>query len=635
MDVNVPLSFDALEQLYTTEAKALHDIGNSLSACGVGHIIDLPRIVVVGEQSAGKTSVLEAITRIRFPVEGSLGTRFATELVVRPSEERHISLSVKFADETKAPTSLHKEGFRDEDLPDMIDEAKRHMSFGDGDGNRFSKDVLHLEICGPKLYPLSLVDLPGLFHNLTETQTALDQDLVSDLVHSYVEQKNSIVLVVITANNQLASNMALNMVKAVDPQGLRTIGVVTKLDTIRPGLGDEKMCVRVIKNQEVANKLQLGWHVLRNRTGDNASLERRDEIKETFFKEGVWASIPAEDQGVDNLRRKLSRALYSHKRSGLPAVVAEIETNIRDRQEELEKFGKPRATQEEMRSFLLDIADDFQRLARDAINGCYNDHFFGGLDDERRKLRTQLRDFNLVFDYVLKNRGSKQVITKKPPPDDRIRLSAPYLNDFFERKPYDLLDQPTVSREALRQQLQENATVNQGRELFPGSPNNDLAVQLFKEQAEPWKKIAEHHIDCVTLISNVFVDNLFEYIAGVSEPGSTTEVILSTCVDPFFEHRRKVMRDKLVELLKPYKQGYALPMDVEFYDKYSQRSAEELADRVESILRGRHPDAFTGGRKTIDKESVKSAVLTGQLSDDDEFGVDKVVDMMMIYYNVS
>lgn len=635
MDSSVSLSSSALDQLNTSEARALHDISDSLSACGVGRIIDLPRIVVVGEQSAGKSSVLEAITRVRFPVEGGLCTRFATELVLRPAEKTSVDVSVKFADKTKPSKSFHRKDFKDEDLPDIVDKAKSHMGFSGDESTRFSKDLLRLEIRGPRMYPLSLVDLPGLFHNLTETQTASDRDLVSDLVHSYMQQRNSIILVVITANNQLASHMALNKVKAVDPQGLRTIGVITKPDLVRPGFSDEKMYVRVVKNQEAANRLQLGWHVLRNRAEDEASLEKRDGIEERFFNNGVWASIPTEDRGVESLRRKLSRVLYNHIRNGLPGVVADIETNMRDRQEELERLGKPRATPEDMRSFLLGIASEFQRLARDAINGSYNDPFFGGLDDERHKLRAQLRNFNRAFDYVLRNKGSKQVIIKKSSVERRTKPVPPYLVDFFKINPYNFPDPPIIQKETLKQQLQNQAAANQGKE-FPGSPNKDLAVQLFKEQAEPWKNIAEHHIDSVMLVTKAVVDEIFEHIVGMSAMSSTTEAILATCVDPFFEDRQKILGDKLAELLKPYKEGYALPTDAEFFERYSKRSDDELADRVHSILRDRYPDAFNPGtERTLDGTVIKDAIANAQPPSDDEFGVGKVVDMMIVYYHVS
>ena len=312
--MDVSLNSNVLDQLNTTEAKALHDISDSLSACGVGKIVNLPQIVVVGEQSAGKSSVLEAISHIRFPVDGNLCTRFATELVLRQASETRVDVSVKFADDLKVPKSFNRSGFHENDLPDIINEAKECMGFLQA-GKGFSKDVLRLEIQGPKMYPLSLVDLPGIFHAETETQSSGGRETVDELVKSYMQQKNSIILVVIEAKNNLASHVALDRVKNADLQRQRTIGVITKPDLTRPGFVDEATYLRLAKNQESSHKLHLGWHVLRNRAEDEPSLEGRDKVEESFFKAGAWAAIPREDRGIESLRKKLSRVLYNHIRN--------------------------------------------------------------------------------------------------------------------------------------------------------------------------------------------------------------------------------------------------------------------------------------------------------------------------------
>lgn len=632
--MEVSLSSEALTQLNTAEAKALHDISDSLSSCGVGRIVNLPQIIVVGEQSSGKSSVLEAISHVRFPVDGGLCTRFATELVLRPADETRVDVSVKFADKSKAPQAFHRQGFREEDLPEIIDEAKGHMGFTGAAGKRFSKDVLRLEIQGPKMYPLSLVDLPGLFHNLTETQSLSDMAVVNELVQSYMQQKNSIVLVVITANNQLASHTALKKVKEVDPHGLRTIGVITKPDLTRPGFSDEKMYVRVAKNQEAANKLHLGWHVLRNRAEDETSLEGRDKLEEAFFKSGAWASVPRDDRGIESLRRKLSRVLYSHIRNGLPEVIADIEVNLRERQEELERLGRPRATHEDMRSFLLEIAADFQRLARDGIEGRYNDSFFGGLDDETLKLRAQVRNFNRAFDHVLKAKGSAQVVVASLFTNPAPKEVPKHLEAFLKKHAYDFPDPVPVTKRSFDAQLLRQAAANQGRE-FPGSPNKDLAIQLFKRQADPWKKIAKFHIERVSLVAKAFVDEVFKHVVGAPTMTSTTEAILSTCVDPFFDEKERLLESKLEELLRPYSQGFALPLDADFHHLYTEKVMTNVAGRVESILQKKHPGIFESGSQTKPStEMIKQAIASEKESGDDEFGMEMVVDMMEIYYEV-
>ena len=65
-----------------------------LFACNVGEHVDLPQLVVVGDQSSGKSSVLEALTKLPFPRESGLCTRFATQITFRRSQETHVIVSV-------------------------------------------------------------------------------------------------------------------------------------------------------------------------------------------------------------------------------------------------------------------------------------------------------------------------------------------------------------------------------------------------------------------------------------------------------------------------------------------------------------------------------------------------------------
>ncbi|KAH8736359.1 P-loop containing nucleoside triphosphate hydrolase protein [Ilyonectria robusta] len=633
--MDVSLSPDVLNQLNTPEARALHDISDDLSACGVGRIVNLPQIIVVGEQSSGKSSVLEAISHVRFPVEGGVCTRFATELVLRQADETRVDVSVKFSDQSKAPKAFQRTGFREHDLPDIIKEAKECMGFARA-GQAFSKDILRLEIQGPRMYPLSLVDLPGLFHTRTETQSLEDKKIVDELVNSYMRQKNSIILVVISANNQLANHIALTTVQDIDPLGQRTIGVITKPDLTRTGSNDERTYIRVAKNQEGANKLQLGWHVLRNRAEDETiSLEDRDENEVKFFNTGAWTSIPSNDRGIQSLRQKLSLILYNHVRNSLPGVIEDIEGKLRERQEQFDQLGVPRSTPAERRSFLLTIADKFQRLARDGIDGRYKDPFFGDIEDGAYKIRAQLRNFTRAFDHILKTKGSMQEIYSADEDEEEEEDIPEYLQNLLQQYHYDFPDPEFVTRKELNAQLQKQAAANQGRE-FPGSPNQDLAIQIFKEQAAPWKNIAEFHIGCVTLATKAFVDELFKHIVGPPETNSTTDAILSTCVDPFFEEKENLLREKLEELLRPYLEGYAAPLDNDFYHTLSRRSMDRFTTRFCNIMKDEYPEMFDkDSKKKLSPEMINRALSVHRELEAGEFGTDKVIDMMMVYYDMS
>ncbi|KAM0540168.1 hypothetical protein ACHAPJ_013624 [Fusarium lateritium] len=628
MDVSV--NSVILKQLYTEEATSLHDISDGLSACGVGKIVNLPQIIVVGEQSSGKSSVLEAISHIRFPVDGSLCTRFATELIFHHASENRIDASVRFADKTKPSQAFQRKTFHEDDLPDIIKEAKQHM--GIPDGRDFSKDVLRLEIEGPNIYPLSLVDLPGLYHTSTQNQSSIGKDTVEELVESYMRQKNSIILVVVAANANLANHIALEKARVIDAQRQRTIGVITKPDLALTA--NAKQHIMAAKNQESAHKLQLGWHVLRNRGEDEKSLETRDEVEKSFFETHPWNTVPRSDLGIDNFRMKLSGILFDHIRNSLPGVIGEMEINLKERQDELHRLGTPRPTSKEQKSYLLSIASDFQRLARDGCNGRYNDPFFGNLEDKDLKFRALLRNFNRAFDYILRTRGSTQSIVISDEDETDEDELPEYLVRFLDRYPYEFPEPEKITIEQLSIGLENKAAANQGRE-FPGSPNPDLAMQLFKNQAAPWKRIAEFHVDTIISVAKAFVDQLFKHVVGSPQNNPTTEAILATLVDPFFEKKEGVLRKKIDELLWPYLQGYSLPVDIEFYRTLSQKSTNRVANQICKTMEEKHPELFTEtSNNKFTPEEITQAMALDQNSRVGEFGTDKIIDMMLTYYEV-
>lgn len=525
--MTVSMDSGILEQLDTAQAKALHDVEAKLSACGVARIVNLPRLVVVGDQSAGKSSVLEAISHVRFPVEGGLCTRFATELILTQSPGTHVDVSVKFAEAGKPSRSFQRSGFSQDELPEIIREAKEYMGLSAA-GKEFSKDVLRLEIAGPEMCHLTLIDLPGFFNSNTATQSLFGKAVVNEIVDKYMAQENSIILVVIDAATQLARQESLLRVAKMDPTRERTIGVITKPDRTAPGSFDEITYVQVAKNQENAHKLKHGWHVLRNRGDNEISLDERDDVERQFFTSGAWASVADKDVGIANFRKKLSEIRYAHLRKHLPGVVDDIDAKLKERQYELTRLGQSRLTEGEKRAFLLRIAMDFQRLTRDGVHGLYHDSFFGGLDDGRRKLRAIVRNLGRAFDYVMRTKGCKQTIIfgddEDSDDDDdeyvedlRREKSRQYLESFLEEDhPYDFPDPDIVTSAQLNVQLQRQASDNRGCE-FPGLPNHDMIIKLFQSQSEPWRDIAEVHIGHVVEVVEAFVTELFEHIAGPSE----------------------------------------------------------------------------------------------------------------------
>ncbi|KAK1594653.1 P-loop containing nucleoside triphosphate hydrolase protein [Colletotrichum navitas] len=594
----------ALDQLNSAETRTLFDAADKLSSLGVGRIVNLPQIIVVGDQSSGKSSVLEAISHVRFPVQGGLCTRFLTELVLRPSSRRCVTATVHFAHKSKPDVSLQVPDFSHDDIGKIINEAREAMDIPET-GRGFSKSVLRLEIESPDVYPLTLVDLPGIFHTETANQSTGGMKLVRNLVENYMKKPNSIILTVISANNQLANQVVMREAEKHGPTKTRTLGIVTKPDLLPPGSSDEKEYLQVVQGRDSANNLRLGWHVLRNRADYEKNTGPRDTVEEEFFKSSAWASIPAANRGVAALRTKLSHILHDHIKGSLPAVLEEIKANLSEREGELEKLGTPRCTTEDMRAYLIDIAGNFQRLVHDGIRGHYNDPFFGGFNGTERKLRSRLRNFNRAIRHVLLDYGAAQKVVDSHDGLAKNYEAPEYLSDLLAKYNRDIKHPNEITWRKLSKQLEGQAAANQGTE-FPGYANMEIVVQLFQNQSKPWQGLASVHLIKVTDVVKDFVDEAFEHIIGPSRSTSTTRAILSTSVDQFFDEKEQVLSAKLDEILRPFKEGYALPLDADFHEAM-QKIIDECDESSDS-------DSSDGNK---------------------EFGIGRIVYTMQAFYNMA
>ncbi|KAI0099025.1 P-loop containing nucleoside triphosphate hydrolase protein [Nemania sp. FL0031] len=636
----VSLDPEAIEQL-SGEHKDLLDTIDDLRKHGVEKFVDLPQIIVVGDQSSGKSSVLEAISRVRFPVKDGVCTRFATELVLRTDQQTRIHVQVQpTAVSANVTYTFDETSFDKDDLPRITEEAKTRLL---KDGASFSEDVLRIEICSPDVPQLTLVDLPGFYHSEDDDQPADGREVVDRLVETYMARKNSIILAIVSARNQVVMQKVLSKVKAHDKNLERTLGIITKPDLLIQRSQDEDKFLKLARNQEQKHQFALGWHVLRNRSEEEMELssEERDSKEQKFFESGVWSGIASNNRGINTLRKKLSKILLDHIRENLGALIQDIEDKLRSRKGRLERLGAPRSSPPQLRAHLDKIASQFQLLSLRAIEGNYSDEFFGGLypdgspnsmEDRVRKLRALVRDLNRTFAYILATKGSRRIIisdnanathSHSDVTEPQKTSLPPFLRVLEAQYPFE--DPKKVTRDAIEAELEPLSSANQGTE-FPGTTNDFLAVKLFQDQSRPWEEIASFHIDLLLRIAKSFTEQLMAYITGLDE--KTYSAVMSHIFDPFFEKCALKLDLKLKELLYHFQSGYPQPLDAEFRATLAKRRQKHLATEILQDLATNNPELFT----EKGKRHLEGLVPSGRKS---EFGVDGLVDKSETYYELS
>lgn len=198
------------------------------------------------------------------------------------------------------------------------------MGLGDRDSKglrgSFSEDVLRLEICGPDEEHYSVVDVPGIFRKTTEGMTTkADQAMVTSMVRRYMNNPRSIMLTVIPANVDIATQEILTMAEEADQEGHRTLGVLTKPDLVDGGA--EAMVLDLVEGKR--HQLNLGWCIVRNLGQQqllSASVDRNVIEMAFFCDRAPWNKLDKDRVGIDALRYRLQEILTNKIRGEFPKV---------------------------------------------------------------------------------------------------------------------------------------------------------------------------------------------------------------------------------------------------------------------------------------------------------------------------
>ncbi|KAK7915021.1 P-loop containing nucleoside triphosphate hydrolase protein [Apiospora marii] len=492
--------------LTSDDSRKIFDLIDSLSSHGISNYLDLPQIIVCGDQSSGKSSVLAAISQLPFAVQDGLCTHCPTEIVLRRQEKSEFKRSLinpdkgyDYGGDQKSDDDDDEDDSDDSDSSDDSDEDKsvpempdvleletsmedlKGIAMGLSDTTHFSKAIIRVEIAGPDQPHLTLVDLPGLFEAATNTQSVEDSQMVKNMVVSYMKKQRSIILAVVSAANEFPLQQVTQRAREIDPTGKRTLGLITKPDKLDRNSNNEKFYLNLAKNKEVP--LALGWHVLRNRNflEQQADSANRDRLESEFFTKAPWNALPASQLGVDALKSRLSHVLHDHILEHIPTVLKDIQSGISECEMGLKELGHPRESQKEQRAYLIDISQRFTNLLRDAVRGDYSNRFFTAVELEchnDRRLRAVVRKNLLGFSKNMHDNGCAQKIVTG------FTWSIPN----------------SISRRAYIENVQAMLEDYRGCEL-PGTFNPMVVGELFKRQITPWQGITSQVIE--KIVNNV------------------------------------------------------------------------------------------------------------------------------------
>ncbi|CAD8208471.1 unnamed protein product [Paramecium octaurelia] len=441
--------FDNLRSLIT--------LIDQLRDLGVQEYIKLPRIAVLGSQSAGKSSLLENIVGLDFLPRGEgIVTRRPLEMrlihkpdALKPWAVFEVCKDQKFFDFEKVR----------EYIVELTDKAT-------GNSKDVVPDPIVMTVYSSDCPDLTVIDLPGITRIAIKGQREDIEKVTLEMATHYCQDERTIILAVCPANQDLSTSDGLQLAIKLDPTGSRTLGVITKIDIMDQGTD----CRKELLGQVIP--LKLGFVGVKNRNQKDINEKVRVGValqRETdfFAKHPLYSQMPPDIMGTKALIQKLTNILFKHIRASLPQIIREIDQKVQDCEVKLAQLGPglPRDNKEKMQVIWNMLTEYTENL--------------------NNKLRGK-------FDV-------KQALQK----DTQISGGAQvklYLNDLYNEqsgKNY------RVSREYTDREIREAIRLHQG-DSIPGFPSFDSFLYLIMPQLE---KLRDPAIDTLNEVFT-YVDSL-------------------------------------------------------------------------------------------------------------------------------
>uniref|UniRef100_M4F0I4 Dynamin-type G domain-containing protein n=1 Tax=Brassica campestris TaxID=3711 RepID=M4F0I4_BRACM len=297
--------------------------------------IELPQVAVVGSQSSGKSSVLEALVGRDFLPRGNdICTRRPLVLqLLQTKSKSNGGSDDEWGEFLHLPNNR-----RIYDFSEIRREIEAETNRLAGDNKGVSAKQIRLKIHSPNVLDITLVDLPGITKVPVGDQPTDIEAQIRTMILSYIKQPSCLILAVTPANSDLANSDALQVARAADPDGHRTIGVITKLDIMDKGTDASNLLLGKIV------PLRLGYVGVVNRCQEdimrNRSVKEALSAEEKFFRSRPAYHGLADRLGIPQLAKKLNQILVQHIKVLLPDLKSRISNALVATAKEHQSYGE-------------------------------------------------------------------------------------------------------------------------------------------------------------------------------------------------------------------------------------------------------------------------------------------------------
>nr|XP_046240534.1 interferon-induced GTP-binding protein Mx-like [Scatophagus argus] len=349
---------------YEEKVRPCIDLIDSLRSLGVEKDLALPAIAVIGDQNSGKTSVLEALSGVALPRGSGTATQCPLKLKTKRTKEGEEWYG-KISYQRKVNENYEEKIKNPADVEKKIQEAQNNLT---GTSVGISEEPIDLEIASPDVPDLTLIDLPSINRVAVKGQPENIGEEIKRLIKKFIRKQETIILVVVPCTVDIANTEALKMAQEVDPDGERTLGILTKPDLVDKGT--EETVVKIVHNEVI--HLKMGYMIVRCRghqeITEKVSLIEAMEREKTFFQDHAHFQILYNEgqATVPKLAEKLTLELVHHTEKSLPRLKEQTEEKLAQTRAELDRCGnEPPSDATERLVFLTEKVTAF---TQDAIS---------------------------------------------------------------------------------------------------------------------------------------------------------------------------------------------------------------------------------------------------------------------------
>ncbi|PLW39484.1 hypothetical protein PCANC_16800 [Puccinia coronata f. sp. avenae] len=354
---------------------------------GLQDMFSLPQIAVVGDQSSGKSSLLEYISGITFPKDAGMCTCFATEVSMRPAPEFSAKVFINNQRDSRLrePKAAHE-------VSGVIQEAKD--LFVEAHGKKYIyDDTLTVELYGPGLPILTLVDLPGYIHTHSIGQPESLVEEIENLVEGYLHSPRTVIMAVIPVNRDFETNVAIKHIRRFDPEGKRTLCVLTKPDQVDSGT--ERNVIDILSGKKMY--IERGYHIVKNKNYEECqvgeSRETTAKKESQFFSKSPWSSVNITEKGIASLVGRLSETLSAHVAKEFSGLRKEITRKRDELVKQFNSLGPEVGTDLEKSNLLRKNINRIMQQIKFLVDG----HYSAGHFSRKYYIRAHVQELNRGF----------------------------------------------------------------------------------------------------------------------------------------------------------------------------------------------------------------------------------------------